>query len=162
MKITSYGRIVIALMWYDAATWQTLGQIWKLPFGTTIGGCLMALQIAGGIGMQFPRTVRAGSMMLCVVYFCFSLACIPDIIAASSLYERYGGSFFQQLSLLCGAIALYATTKASAASAVVLGRYMKPSMEVVSMRRLRRVRRAPQRSADWRVLDSESVPFHLR
>jgi hypothetical protein len=143
MKITSYGRIVfgssavlfgvIALMWYDAATWQTLGQIWKLPVGTTIGGCLMALQIAGGIGMQFPRTLRWGSIVLCFVYFCFSLACIPDIIAASSLYERYGGSFFQQFSLLCGAIALYATTKARAASAVMFGRLARLGLGVCAI-----------------------------
>jgi hypothetical protein len=143
MKITSYGRIVfgssavlfgvIALMWYDAATWQILAQIWKLPFGTTIGGGLMALQIAGGIGIQFPRTVRASSIILCVVYFCFSLACIPDIIAASSLYERYGGSFFQQLSLLCGAIALYATTKTGAASAAVFGRLARLGLGVCAI-----------------------------
>ena len=62
MKTAWYGRIVfgasavlfgvIALMWYDADTWQALRQIWRLPFGTIIGGCLMTAQIAGGIGMQ--------------------------------------------------------------------------------------------------------------
>ena len=143
MKITSYGRIVfgasavlfgvIALMWYDAETWQILGQIWKLPFGTMVGGCLMALQIAAGIGMQVPRTVRLGSLVLCFVYFCFSLACIPDIIAASSLYERYGGSFFQQFSLLCGAIALYTTTEASAARAVVFRRLARFGLGVCAI-----------------------------
>jgi len=132
MKTGLYGRIVfgasavlfgvIALMWHDPDTWQTLRHIWRLPFGTIIGGCLMAAQIAGGIGMQYPRTARLASAVLGVVYLCFSLACIPDIIAASSLYEQYGGSFFQQFSLLCGAVALYAATEASAAKAVVLGR----------------------------------------
>lgn len=43
MKTASYGRIVfgasavlfgvIALMWHDSDTWQTLRQIWSLPFG---------------------------------------------------------------------------------------------------------------------------------
>ena len=95
-------------MWHDADTWQNLQHIWTLPFGTIIGGCLMTAQIAGGIGMQHPRTARLASVVLCVVYLCFSLACIPDIIAASNIYERYGGSFFLFFSLLCGAIALYA------------------------------------------------------
>jgi hypothetical protein len=140
MKTASYGRIVfgaaaalfgvIALMWHDPATWQTLRQIWRLPFGTIIGGCLMTLQIAGGIGMQYPRTARLASVVLCVVYLCFSLACIPDIIAASSTYERYGGSFFQQFSLLCGAIALCAATEASAARAVVFGRMARIGLGV--------------------------------
>jgi hypothetical protein len=66
-----YGRIVfgasavlfgvIALMWHDSDTWQNLQQIWRFAFGTLIGGCLMAALIAGGIGMQYPRTARLAS-----------------------------------------------------------------------------------------------------
>ncbi|MGC2233959.1 MAG: hypothetical protein WBA09_20845 [Candidatus Acidiferrum sp.] len=129
---TAYGRIVfgaaavwfgvIALMWHDAGTWQNLQHIWSLPFGTIIGACLMTALIAGGIGIQSPRTARWASAVLCVVYLCFSLACVPDTIAASNIYERYGGSFFLFFSLLCGAIALHAATEASAARAVGFGR----------------------------------------
>jgi hypothetical protein len=132
MKAGLYGRIVfgasavlfgvLALMWHDPATWQNLQQIWRLPFGTIIGGCLMTALIAGGIGMQFPRTARLASLVLCVVYLCFSLACIPGIIAASNIYERYGGSFFLFFSLLCGAIALVAAIQANAARGLILGR----------------------------------------
>jgi hypothetical protein len=143
MKTALYGRIffgasavlvgLIALMWYDSDTWQNLRQIWRLPFGTFIGGCLMAVQIAGGIGMQYPRTVRLASIVLGVVYLCFSLACIPGIIAASTIYERYGGSFFQFLSLLCGAIALYAATEANAARAVAFGRLARLGLGVCAI-----------------------------
>ena len=132
MKTPLYGRIVfgasavlfgvIALMWHDADTWQTLRQIWSLPFGAIIGACLMAAQIAGGIGMQHPRTARLASIILGAVYLLFSLACVPSIIAASDPFERYGGSFFQQLSLLSGAMALYAATEANPAGALVFGR----------------------------------------
>ena len=140
MKTPLYGRIVfgaaavlfgvIALLWHDADTWQNLQHIWSLPFGAVIGGCLMTAQIAGGIGIQYPRTARLASVVLCVVYFCFSLACIPDIIAASNIYERYGGSFFLFFSLLCGAIALYAATEANAARAVVFGRLARLGLGV--------------------------------
>ena len=143
MKTAVYARIVfgasavlyglIALMWHDADTWQTLTQIWRLPFGVTIGGCLMVLLIAGGIGMQHPRTARLASIVLGVVFLCFSLACIPDIIAASSLFERYGGSFFQMFSLLCGALALYATTEASAARTAALGRVARIGLGVCTI-----------------------------
>jgi hypothetical protein len=132
MKTVFYGRIVfgasavlfgvITLMWHDPQTWQNLHQVWRLPFGTMIGGCLMTALIAGGIGMQFPRTVRLAAVVLWVVYLCFSLACIPGIIAAANIYERYGGSFFLFFSLLCGAIALYAASEANAARALVFGR----------------------------------------
>jgi len=132
MKTPLYGRIVfgasavlfgvIALMWHDADTWQTLRQIWSLPFGAIIGACLMAAQIAGGIAMPYPRTARLASVVLGVVYFLFSLACVPSIIAASDPFERYGGSFFQQFSLLFGAVALYAATEANPARALFFGR----------------------------------------
>jgi hypothetical protein len=132
MKTALYGRIVfgvaavlfgvIALLWHDAGTWQNLQHIWSLPLGVILGGCLMAAQIAGGIGIQFPRTGRWASAGLCIVYLCFSLACVPDIIAASNIYDRFGGSFFLFFSLLCGAIALYAANEPNEARAVVLGR----------------------------------------
>jgi hypothetical protein len=132
MKTLLYGRIffgvsavlfgVIALMWHDADTWQTLTEIWKLPFGTIIGECLMIALIAGAIGMQHPRTAHLASIVLGVVYLLFSLANIPDIIAAPNIYERYGGSFFLFFSVFCGAIALYAATEANAARAIAFGR----------------------------------------
>jgi len=143
MKTGVYARIVfgasavlygvIALMWHDADTWQTLTHIWSLPFGVVIGGCLMVLLIAGGIAVQFPRTARPASIVLGVVYLCFPLACIPDILAASSLFERYGGSFFQMFSLLCGAMALYSATEANAARAAVLGRAARIGLGVCAV-----------------------------
>jgi hypothetical protein len=143
MKATSYGRIVfgapavlfgvIALLWRDSDTWQNLQHIWKLPLGILIGGCLMAALIAAGLGMQHPRTARSASIVLCVVYLCFSLACIPDVIAASNVYERYGGSFFQFFSLFCGAIALYAATEANAAREVAFGRLARLGLGVCAI-----------------------------
>ena len=132
MKTGLYARVVfgasavlfgvIALMWHDADTWQNLQHIWSLPLGTVIGGCLMIAQIAGGVGVLYLRTARLASLVLGVVYLCFSLACVPDIIAAANIYDKYGGSFFVFFSWFCGAIALYAATEADAARAVVLSR----------------------------------------
>jgi hypothetical protein len=143
MKTALYGRIVfgaaaalfgvIALMWHDAETWQNLQHVWTLPFGTLIGGCLMAALIAGGMGIQHPRTARWASVVLCLIFLCFSLACIPDVIAAANAYERYGGSFFLFFSLLCGAMALYAATEANAATAVVFGRLARLGLGVCTI-----------------------------
>jgi hypothetical protein len=85
--------------------------------------------------MQYPRTARLASIVLGIVYLLFSLACIPGIIAAPAIYVHYG-SFFEQFSLLCGAVALYAATEANAARAVAFGRVAR--------------------------LGSESARFHLR
>ena len=137
-----YGRIVfgasailfgvIALMWHDPDTWQTLRQIWKLPSGLVIGECLMILQIAGGIAMQYPHTAHLASLVLCTVYSIFSLACIPGIIAAPAIYAQYG-SFFEQFSLLCGALALYGATEANAARALVFRKFARIGLGICAI-----------------------------
>jgi hypothetical protein len=108
-------------MWYDSDTWQTLRQIWTLPFGASIGGCLMIALIAGGTAMQFPRTARGAAIVLGVVFSIFSLACVPAVIAAPATYAQYG-SFFEQFCSLSGVIALYAATELDAARALTFGR----------------------------------------
>lgn len=142
VKTAAWGRIlfgaaavtfgVIALLWHDSDTWQELVHIWSLPYGIAIGGCLMVAQIAGGIGIQIPRARRQASLVLCVVYLLFSLACIPGIIAAPNVYAQYG-SFFEQFAILCGAIALNAATGVNSASAIVLGRVARLGLGVCTV-----------------------------
>lgn len=131
MKTATYGRLVfgasavlfgvIALMWHDPETWQSLSRLWRLPFGTAIGESLMVAQIAGGILLVFPRTARLASIVLGAVYAIFALACIPGIIARPSMFGQYDG-FFEQFCLLSGAIAVYAATEPNAARSATLGR----------------------------------------
>ena len=142
MKTALYGRIVfgasatllgaVSLVWYDADTWQALRQIWSLPFGAIVGGCLMAAEIAGGIGIQHPRTVRPASILLAAVYVLFSLACVPGIGARPAVYAQYG-SFFEQFCALCGAIALCAATEAKRARAAAFGRAARMGLGVCAV-----------------------------
>ena len=127
MKSALYARIVfgasavlfgvIALMWHDADTWQSLHRILMLPLGTIVGACLMIALIIGGIGIVFPRTARSASIVLVVVYALFTLTCIPGIVAAPKVFGQYDG-FFEQFALLSGAIAVYAATGAIHAPAL--------------------------------------------
>ncbi|MBV8372184.1 MAG: hypothetical protein JOY69_02900 [Candidatus Eremiobacteraeota bacterium] len=131
MKPAYYARIlfglsavlfgVIALMWHDADTWQTLRRIWSVPFGTLIGNGLMVAQIAGGVGILYPRTARSASIVLTVVYAVFSVACVPGIFAHPAVYAQYG-SFFEQFCLLSGAVAMCAATDANAGRSLAFGR----------------------------------------
>ncbi|HXW50917.1 MAG TPA: hypothetical protein VEJ41_02910 [Candidatus Acidoferrales bacterium] len=131
MKTALYARIVfglaavaygiIALMWHDADTWQTLGTLWHLPFGAVVGNCLMVAQIVGGVLVLFPGTARLAAIVLGIVYLLFSLTCVPDIIHGPRAYYHYG-SFFEQFSLLVGALAVYASTEPDAARSAALGR----------------------------------------
>jgi uncharacterized membrane protein YphA (DoxX/SURF4 family) len=115
---------VIALLWHDADTWQNLHQLFKLPFGVVIPLGLMSLQIAGGLGILIPRAARPSALVLCFVYTCFMLACVPAIIAAPVAYGSYP-NFFEQLSILCGALALYAATAVNDAAPRTLGKFIR-------------------------------------
>ena len=140
MKTALYSRLffgaaavffgAIALLWHDAGTWQNLLHIRNLPFGTIVGGVLMAAQIAGGIAIQFPRTWRLAAVVLCVVYLCFALAGVPDVIAAGNVYDKYGGSFFVYFSFFCGALALYAATEQNPTRIALFGRLARLGLGV--------------------------------
>jgi hypothetical protein len=137
-----YGRIlfglsavlfgVIALMWHDADTWQTLQQIWSLPFGAIIGACLMTAQIAGGVGAPYSRTARPAAIILMAVYLIFSLVCIPGIIATPTVYAPYS-SFFEQLSLLCGGIALFAAVETNPARVAAFSKLARLGLGVCAI-----------------------------
>src|SRR5207244_13132289 len=99
MKTALYERIVfgasavlfgvIALMWHDSDTWQNLQQIWRLPFGTLIGGCLMTAQISGGIGLEYLSTARLASVVICVVFFVLSLCSLSLFLSdLSRMYKQ--------------------------------------------------------------------------
>ncbi|MBV8636672.1 MAG: hypothetical protein JO322_01180 [Candidatus Eremiobacteraeota bacterium] len=126
-----YGRVVlgasavlfgiIALMWHDADTWQGLASIWKLPGGRVIGDFLIVAQTAGGIGLVFPRTARIASIVFGAVYAIFALDRIGGIIVQPGNFLQYD-SFAEAFCLVCGAIAIYASTETNAAQASMLGR----------------------------------------
>jgi uncharacterized membrane protein YphA (DoxX/SURF4 family) len=137
MKTSLYGRIVfgasavlfgvIALLWHDADTWQELYKILSLPLGSVIGTCLMIALIIGGMFLMIPRSARFASVLLSVVYILFALVCIPGIIAAPKNFGAYDG-FFEQFSLVCGAIAVYALTDTDKARSIALGRLARIGM----------------------------------
>lgn len=120
---------VLALIWHDPQTWQALEQIRALPFGTVIGDGIMIAQIAGGIGMLYARTARWASLVLAGVYFLFSFACVPGIIATPANFD----SFFEQLAALCGAIAVYAATEQNRARAATFGRFARVGLGVCAL-----------------------------
>ena len=120
---------VIGILWHDAETWQNVHQLFKLPLGAIIAVVLMSLQIGGALGIQIPRAARPSAAVLCSVYFCFMLACVPAIVKAPADYGSYP-NLFEQLSILCGALALHAATSANAASPRTLGQIVGPKFVV--------------------------------
>ncbi|MEO7201736.1 MAG: hypothetical protein ABI431_03420 [Candidatus Tumulicola sp.] len=129
MKATSYGRIVFGAsvilfgvilgIWHDVDTWQSLHRILRLPMGDAIGDVLMVALIVGGILLIATRAVRIGAGITVALFAIFSIACIPGMFAAPKIYAQYG-TFFEQFSILSGAIALYAANELNTSRAATL------------------------------------------
>jgi len=66
-----------------------------------------AALIFGGAALQFRRTNKTGASVLGAVYLVFVLLCVPGIVAAPKIYNSWG-NFFEQFSLLTGAVIVYA------------------------------------------------------
>ena len=66
-----------------------------------------AALIFGGAAMQFLRTAKMGALVLGAVYLVFALQCVPGIVAAPRVYNSWG-NFFEQFSLVTGAVIVYA------------------------------------------------------
>lgn len=111
----------VALRWHDPDIWGSLARLWNLPFGTAIADVLMIALVAGGVAVLYPPTVRVGALVLGVVSLISSLVCIPGIVAAPRIYVEYG-NFFEQFSVFCGAVALYAAIEARPELSITLRR----------------------------------------
>ena len=133
-----YGRIlfgasailfgVVSLIWRDSDMWQRLQPL-HTPFGTLAGWCLVIALIAGGIAMVLPRTARPASIVLGTVYGLYVLSCVSSIIAAPAEPGGYINGF-EQLAIVCGALAVYAASERDAARAIALGRVARLGLGV--------------------------------
>ncbi len=102
---------VIAILWHDVETWQSLYGILRLPFGAIVGDVLMVALLASAVVLAAPGGARMGSISLGVLYAIFTLACIPAIVSAPRAFDAYDG-FFEQVAILCGATAVLAPSAA--------------------------------------------------
>jgi uncharacterized membrane protein YphA (DoxX/SURF4 family) len=141
MKATHFWRIVfgasamlvgvISPISHDSEMWQHL-RTWGLPFASVVAWSLAIALVAGGAAMLYPRTARFASLVLFVVFGLFTLACIPDMIAAPSHLVSYV-DFFEQLSIVCGAVAVYAATDTYATQSSAIGRAARRGLGVCAI-----------------------------
>ena len=130
MRYALYGRIVLGLsavvygiaglLWSDSVAWQ-LAHLFSLLISTPIAWCLAIAQAVFGVGIVFDRSERVSSIVLGIIYTLFALSSVPGMVAAPLDPGQYV-NFGEQLSLACGALAVYTFGEASAERATRLGR----------------------------------------
>jgi hypothetical protein len=89
---------LITLTWHDYNGWHQPRYL--------VHAAAAAL-IFGGAATQFRRTAKTGSAVLGAVYLVFALQCVPGIVAKPQIYNSWG-NFFEQFSLVTGAVIVYA------------------------------------------------------
>jgi hypothetical protein len=111
--------------------WQRLQPLHGL-FGAIVGWCVVIAQVAGGIAIMVPRTARPGSIALGGAYGLYVLACFGSVIAAPGEPGGYIDGF-EQLAIVCGALAVYAASVSDAALATMLGRTARLALGVCAV-----------------------------
>jgi uncharacterized membrane protein YphA (DoxX/SURF4 family) len=103
---------IVSLFWHDFNNWQQIRVLGNVPHREILLYIAVAFELFGGIAIQWPKTARAGAAALGTIYFIFALLWVPFIAAKPQVYDSWG-NFFEQFSLVSGALIVYATAGAS-------------------------------------------------
>src|SRR6516225_6188608 len=95
---------IVTLGWRDFTTWQQ-----NISRGVIVVYLVAALELVGGVAIQWPKTARAGAAALAIIYTVFALSWVPRIVKEPLVYDRWG-NFFEQLSIVSGAMIVFAWT----------------------------------------------------
>jgi uncharacterized membrane protein YphA (DoxX/SURF4 family) len=113
---------VVALSWHDFNDWQQIRPLGNIPYREILLYVVAAVEIVGGVAIQWPKTARLGAVALGLVYLFFAVLWLPLFFEKPTVYDRLA-NFFEQFSLVSGALIVYATSGANgSARAAKLGR----------------------------------------
>ncbi|MGH9342705.1 MAG: hypothetical protein ACRD19_02940, partial [Terriglobia bacterium] len=99
---------VIALVSRDFNNWEQIRALGAVSHREILVYIAAAIEIFGGVAIQWTRTARAGAFALGVIYLIFALLWVPFIAAKPETYDGWG-NFFEQFSLVPGALIVYAS-----------------------------------------------------
>jgi uncharacterized membrane protein YphA (DoxX/SURF4 family) len=99
--LAAIGSAICALTWHD------FDALAGVPHREILTYIVAAIEILGGVAVQWPRMARASAVALGTIYCAFALVGIPFIIKHPLVYNGFG-NFFEQFSFVSGAVILYA------------------------------------------------------
>jgi len=98
----------IAFFWRQFNVWQQIQPLGNLAHPTLLLFLAAVIQLFGGIAIQFTKSARIGAAVLGSIYLIFALLWVPRIVHDPLLYDRWG-NFFEQFSLVAGALIVFAS-----------------------------------------------------
>ena len=106
--LAAVGFGVFALVWHDFNIWQQIRALGNVPHREILVYIVAAIEIFGGVAIQGRRTAQAGAIALGAIYLIFALLWVPLIVEKPLVFDRWG-NFFEQFSLVSGALIVYAS-----------------------------------------------------
>jgi uncharacterized membrane protein YphA (DoxX/SURF4 family) len=103
---------IVTFVWHDFNNWQQIQALGNVPHREILVYIAAAIEIFGGVAIQWPRTARAGAFALGFIYLVFALLWVPRIVAEPRVFDRWG-NFFEQFSLVSGALIIYGSLSPS-------------------------------------------------
>lgn len=107
LAAVSFGVLTVA--WRDVHAWREILPLGKVPHPEILLYLGGVIQLLGGLALQWPPTRRIGAFSLGGIYFLFALLAVPPIVAGPLTYNNWG-NFFEQFSLVSGAMIVGGST----------------------------------------------------
>ncbi len=105
---------LVTLAWHDYNQWP---QLRYLVYAAA------AAQVFGGALIQVRRMAKMGASIMAAAYLVFTLLCVPTVFTAPQVYNSWG-NFFEQFSLLTGAVIVYARSSSAWSPEKRIGRIL--------------------------------------
>ena len=97
---------VISFVWHDfGVPWQQMPGLGG-PHRELLVYSIAAIEIFGGLAIQWRRTAHIGALILGAIFLMWALLWVPRAVSAPRVYDGYG-NFFEQFSIASGAIIIY-------------------------------------------------------
>ena len=106
--LAAIGFGVIAVAWREFNGWEQIRPLGSVPHREILLYIAAAIQLCGGIAIQWRPSARAAALALGAIYLAFALLWVPIIAAQPGIYDRWA-NFFEQFSLVSGALMVYAS-----------------------------------------------------
>lgn len=89
--------------------WHQIHSLGNLSHPAILIYIIGAVELIGGLAIQWGKTVKYGALILCLVYFTFTLYIIPPIFKMPLVYFTWG-NFFEELSIVLGGVLVFTST----------------------------------------------------
>jgi uncharacterized membrane protein YphA (DoxX/SURF4 family) len=100
---------IITFVWRDFNSWQQIRSLGNVPQRELLVYLSAAIQLFGGLAIPWRKTARVGAVALAAICLTFAILWVPHMVAEPKVYDRWG-NFFEQFSLVSGALIAYAAT----------------------------------------------------